>query len=295
MKKTYCCRCKKESWEEGYCLVLLEESEEAETFDEAVQESFSLCESCRDEFVNGFMKKSEEKPHRIVTEEDLLTKAAREDVREYMKECGVEEDMALFISERVRKGLVGGEGWRKDMLDAMHVASVPAWFVEACKKISYMYRRDNYRPPILVDTKKATVSIQGISILSVEEFEKNKDLIRVRKPFWCLVNESQNHQGRCGVIIGPDIGGLRVYEREWGSVYPVLILGHSYQLTPGSKLIYAGERFTVLHDGLALCDSEYIRMKLPLFNTQTYEETYLSKALSKWFRDNGSFAIVLDR
>ena len=295
MGKLYCCRCKKESCEDVVSSVLLlESSGETESFDKAMKEGFSLCSSCKEEFLNVFMHKTIEEPHRIMNEDDLLSKASREDVREFMQDCGVNEDMALFISERVRKGLVASRGWREDMLEAMQAASVPTWFFEACKKINYLSRRDSYRPPYLHDTQKDVVNLLGITILSIDEFEKNKDLIKVRKPLWCRLEESSNQQDHCGVIIGPDIDGYRVYDREWGSLFPVIILEPSNQLEPGSTLLYAGDEYTVLRDGLAISNSEYLRMKLPIFCKHTFEETYLSKMLSEWFRDHGTVADVVD-
>ena len=242
MRRLYCCRCKKEYLEDvESSVLLLESSDETVSFDETVKESFSLCSSCKDEFVNVFMHKTIEDPHQILNEDDLLTKASREDVREFVQDYGVNEDMAFFISERVRKGLVASRGWREDMLEAMLAASVPVWFLKACKKINYLSRRDNYRPPFLQDTQKDVVNLLGLTILSVDELEKNKDLIKVRRPLWCRLEESSNQQEHCGVIIGPETDGYRVYDREWGSLYPVLILESSDRLEPGSIILYAGD------------------------------------------------------
>ena len=88
-RKLYCSRCKTETWEDVVSSVLLlESSDETESFDEAMKESYSLCSSCKDEFVNVFMHKTIELPHRILNEDDLLTKASREDVREFVQEYG---------------------------------------------------------------------------------------------------------------------------------------------------------------------------------------------------------------
>ena len=292
MKKIYCCRCNKEAWEEveGYVLLL----ENAGSFDEAVKENFSLCGACREEFVKEFMHKEIEEPHRITTEEDLLTKASREDVCDFMQESGIVDDMAFFISERVRKGLVASGGWREDMLDAMNEAEVPAWFFDACKKIRFLSRRDCYRPPYLIDDNRPDVKVSGVSILSERELEKNKDLIRVRRPFWCQSDNSSDQPDRCGVIIGFDFNGARTFRRDWGSVYPLLILEKPDQLEPGSKLLYAGEEFIVLRDGLALCETELLHIKASLMQESAFEQTPLAKMLEQWFEDNGNLAQKMD-
>lgn len=296
LKKIYCCRCKKLSWEEEqYSVLLLESSDESESFDEVLKENFSLCSACKNEFVKVFMHKTNEEPHQIVNEDDLLMKASREDVRDFLETCGVNEDMALFISERVRRGQVASSGWREDMLEVMKKTDVPDWFFDACKKIKFLAKRENYRPPYLMSDNRPNVKVSGVSILSESEFEKNKDLIHVRRPFWCRVDDSVNQKEKCGVIICPDRDVVRLLARKWGSVYPVLILEASNQLELGSKLLYAGDEYIVLRDGLAICDSEYRYVSFPVVCANSFKETYLSEMLADWFRDNGTVADVVDK
>ena len=307
MNRIYCCRCKTQFWgEEEYSAVLLDDSYEM-SFDEAVIENFTLCESCKNEFVNVFMHKTIEEPHTIVDERVLLTEATREDVKEYMVECGVDEDLAFLISERVRKGHVHIRGWREDMMEAMKKASVPEWFFEACKNILYMSRRNNYRPPCLADESiyqelfpiedlpktRDKVNLQGVTILSEADLEKNKDLIRIRKPFWVRLNDSPVEKGTCGVVVGPSASELRVYQREWGAIYPVLLLKDS-KIESGSKLIYAGEEFTVLQGDIALCKSGFMYMKAPLITACCFDETPMKQMLNQWFEYNDSVAEVVD-
>ena len=307
MNRIYCCRCKKQFWgEEEYNAVLLDDSYEI-SFDEAVIENFTLCESCKNDFVNVFMHKTVEEPHKIVDERVLLTEATREDVREYMETCGVDEDFALFISERVRKGLVHSRGWREDMLEAMKKASVPEWFLEGCKNILYMSRRDNYRPPCLADESvyqelfpiedlpktRDKVNLQGVTILSDADFEKNKDLIRIRKPFWVRLNDCPDEKGKCGVVMGPGATESRVYQREWGAIYPVILLKDS-KIESGSKLIYAGEEFMVLQGDIALCKSGFMYMKEPMITAHCFDETPMKQMLNQWFDTHGSVAEVID-
>lgn len=313
MKRIYCFRCKKQSWaEEGYSAVLFDDSHEV-LFDEAIIESFNLCESCKNEFINVFMNKTVEEPHKILDERVLLTEATREDVREYMEECGVNEDYALFISERVRKGLVHSSGWREDMLEEMAKTTVPEWFLEGCKNIIYLSRRDNYRPPYLADEsiyqtffpvedvhkRRDKVNLLGVTILSEEDLEKNTDLIRIRKPFWVRLSASADKTGKCGVVMGPYAMGpyaneLRVYCREWGAVYPVILLKEN-KIESGSKLIYAGEEFTVLQGNIALCKSGFMFMKEPMITARCFDETPMMQMLDRWFETNGEVAeVVID-
>lgn len=307
MKRLYCCRCKKQFWgDESFSAVLLDDSYEI-SFDEAVIESFSLCEACKSEFVNVFMNKSIEDPHKIVNEKVLLTQAAREDVREYMEACGVDEDMALFISEHVRKGLVRSRGWREDMTEAMKKASVPEWFFEACKNILYLSKRTNYRPPYLADElvyqkifpiedarkRKDKINLLGVTILSEEDLKEYTDLIQIRKPFWVRMNNSHDENSKCGVVMGPGVNESRVYFRGWGAVYPVLLLKDN-KIESGSKLIYAGEEFTVLQEKMALCKSGFMYMSEPMISARCFDETPLKQMLNQWFKNHGSVAEVVD-
>ena len=307
MKRIYCCRCNKQFWgEETFSAVLLDDSYEM-SFDESVIESFTLCESCESEFINVFMNKNIESPHKIVNEKVLLTQAAREDVREYLEACGVDEDMALFISERVRKGLVHSRGWREDMIEAMKRASVPEWFFEVCKNILYMSKRTNYRPPYLADEsvyleffpiedshkRRDKVNLLGVTILSEEDLKRNIGLIRIRKPFWVRLNDSSDEKGECGVVMGPEANESRVYFRKWGAVYPVLLLKDN-RIESGNKLIYAGEEFTVLHDGIALCKSTFMYMENSMIAARCFDETPMKQMLNQWFENHGSIAEVVD-
>jgi len=307
MRRIYCCRCKKQSWaEETFSAVLLDDSYEV-SFDEAVIESFTLCETCKNAFTNVFMNKTIEDPHKIVDERVLLTEATREDVREYMEACGVDEDMALFISERVRKGLVHSRGWREDMTEAMKKASVPEWFFESCKNILYMSMRTNYRPPYLADEsvyqelfpnedarkRRDKVNLLSVTILSEEDLKKNKDLIRIRKPFWVRLNDVTDGMENCGVVMGPGPTESRIYHREWGAIYPVIMLKDS-KIKLGSKLIYAGEEFTVLQGDIALCKSGFMYMKKPMITARCFDETPMMQMLNQWFEYNGSVAEVVD-
>ncbi len=307
MNRIYCCRCKTQSLgDESFSAFLLDDS--YETFDEAVIENFTLCEFCKNEFVNVFMHKTIEEPHKIVDERVLLSEAAREDVKEYMVECGLDEDLAFLVSECVRKGQVHVRGWREDMMKAMKKASVPEWFFEACKNILYMSRRNNYRPPCLADEsvyqetfpnedlpkKRDKVSLQGVTILSEADLEKNKDLIRIRKPFWVRLNDSPVEKGKCGVVMGPSASESRVYQREWGAIYPVILLKDS-KIESGSKLIYAGEEFAVLQGDIALCKSCFMYMKEPLITARSFDETPMKQMLNQWFEDYGDVAdVVID-
>lgn len=59
----------------------------------------------------------------------------RDDIMNYLISMGVESKMSFDTMESVRKG----KGLRPDMEEAMHARNVPAWFIDSCKKIKYMF------------------------------------------------------------------------------------------------------------------------------------------------------------
>ncbi|MCR4620810.1 MAG: PolC-type DNA polymerase III [Clostridiales bacterium] len=66
----------------------------------------------------------------------------RDDIMNQLMDYGVEPKMAFTIMEFVRKGKASkgkGGDLKPDMLEAMVKANTPEWFIEACRKIEYMF------------------------------------------------------------------------------------------------------------------------------------------------------------
>ena len=59
----------------------------------------------------------------------------RDNIMNYLLSKGVEPRLAFNTMERVRKG----NGLTAEMEQAMRASSVPAWFIQSCKKIKYMF------------------------------------------------------------------------------------------------------------------------------------------------------------
>ena len=59
----------------------------------------------------------------------------RDDIMNYLMDQGVQPKMAFTTMESVRKG----KGLKPEMEKAMNEAEVPAWFMDSCKKIKYMF------------------------------------------------------------------------------------------------------------------------------------------------------------
>lgn len=93
--------------------------------------------------------------HPIADEKALLWTASREDVRDFLMDHGIDEEMAFQMSERVRKGKVHCRGWTVEMTKAMDDASIPDWFREGCKKILFLSKRTHYCEPTIVDSESS--------------------------------------------------------------------------------------------------------------------------------------------
>ena len=59
----------------------------------------------------------------------------RDDIMIYLIKCGMPEKRSFKIMESVRKGRGLPEGAEQEMIDA----GVPAWYIESCKKIEYLF------------------------------------------------------------------------------------------------------------------------------------------------------------
>lgn len=67
------------------------------------------------------------------------TIATRDDVMTNLIAMGVEPSLAFKTMEYVRKGKAAKNGLEPKMLDAMHTAKVPDWFINSCQTVKYLF------------------------------------------------------------------------------------------------------------------------------------------------------------
>jgi len=61
--------------------------------------------------------------------------STRDDIMNYLIYCGVPASTAFAVMEDVRKG----KGVKKEYEKIIRAADIPAWFIESCKKIKYLF------------------------------------------------------------------------------------------------------------------------------------------------------------
>ena len=63
----------------------------------------------------------------------------RDDIMQYLIECGVDKEYAYLIMNRVRLG----KGLNKNMEDELFFSYVPDWYIESCNKIKYVFPKSH--------------------------------------------------------------------------------------------------------------------------------------------------------
>lgn len=67
------------------------------------------------------------------------TISTRDDIMTYLISVGVDPSLAFKTMEHVRKGKAAKKGLEPAMLEAMHKAEVPEWYIKSCEKVQYLF------------------------------------------------------------------------------------------------------------------------------------------------------------
>lgn len=142
------------------------------------------------------------------------------------------------------------------------------------------------------------IKVLEATLLSKEEYETNRDIIKHADSCWWLRSPGISSNFASFVDVDDtayDCGDGLYY--DFFAVRPALIL-ESENLKIGSQITYAEQTFTVLRDGLALCDKSIHQMAFredwESKDANIYEASDIKKWVDSWFSRNGDIAETIE-
>lgn len=140
---------------------------------------------------------------------------------------------------------------------------------------------------IITTSEPVEFNIDGITLLSTEEYEEYKDHIPLLRKFWWL--RSPGHCGYFAAIVHYD-GYVHYYGDNVmlrTGVRPALIYKSS-NLTIGDKIEFAGYKWTVLSDKFILCDTlignRCFRENQEAEDANDYEKSDVKPFIEDWLK-----------
>lgn len=130
------------------------------------------------------------------------------------------------------------------------------------------------------------VQVTGVTLLSKDEYEQNRDLIPKKDDWWWL--RSAKDRQAYSVSLGGDAGCVYALESSNGAVFPALQCDlAASNLTPGDKVILKGQSYTALRGDLLLKDkligrSEF-RKEWKAPGANAYETSDVRNCVEQWY------------
>lgn len=144
--------------------------------------------------------------------------------------------------------------------------------------------------------QETEIEILGVTLLSIEEYMENKDLIPRIDDWWWL--RSPGNYQRSATIVYYD-GDVCDYgdlvSGDNNAVRPALKIGNPESLNPGSKFECAGYAWTMLHGNLALCDSSIGETAFSNNGSNDYETSTVKRYVENWAKEEGILKKKMNR
>lgn len=138
------------------------------------------------------------------------------------------------------------------------------------------------------------ITIDEITLLSVEEYERCKEHIPAVNDWWWLRSPGYYGYYAAYVTIDGSVLNLNWVNYDNVSVRPVVVLrlNHKYaNLQIGDKLDFAGHVWTMIADNMALCDEGVgytcFRADWQAPDANDYEKSDVKKWLERWAKEKG--------
>ncbi|HHX29562.1 MAG TPA: PolC-type DNA polymerase III [Firmicutes bacterium] len=168
--------------------------------------------------------------------------ATREDIFLYLMKIGMDSAVAFGIAEKVRKGRPLSE----EDIGAMRQASVPEWYVDSCKKISYLFPKAHAAAYVTNAFRIAYFKVHHPqafaaayftfhgSSMTVEHMHNDPDLWREQiDKIGASPNATAKEQDTAGVL---EVA-LDMYRRGVRFGKPSLYKSHSHKYVPEGEVL----------------------------------------------------------
>ena len=125
-----------------------------------------------------------------------------------------------------------------------------------------------------------------VTLLSKEEYLKNKEFIPLLKDAWWLCSQGP-YDSRAMYVDGGsgDIYDFGSHVRRILGMRPALKIQDCHNLVPGDKIRISGYVFTILHENLAICDTCICRSIFD-YESNNFETSYIRSYLYNWAKEN---------
>ena len=144
---------------------------------------------------------------------------------------------------------------------------------------------------LITTTQEFDIKITGITLLSKEEYEENRDIIPAVN-WWWLRSPGGNQSLAALVRSGGSLNSSRVHY-DYGYVRPALYVWNpqSSNLKRGDNFELAGYTWTMLSNDLALCDETVgqtcFRRDWRAEDANVYDKSDIKQWLHDWAEESG--------
>ena len=128
--------------------------------------------------------------------------SARDDIMNYLMQNGIEPLLSFKTMENVRKG----RGIAPDVVEKLRAGGIPAWYIESCQKIKYLFPRAHATAYVMMGYRIAFCKVHyplayyaAYFSIRAAEFDANiisKGKDAVRAAIDALLAEAREHRGK---------------------------------------------------------------------------------------------------
>ena len=144
----------------------------------------------------------------------------------------------------------------------------------------------------IVTKQDMEIDVSGVTLLSVDEYNENLDLIPLHDDLWWLRSSFSDHGHYAGCVHDDGVVDYYDVDNDGVGASPALILNpESSHLNPGDKFDMAGVTWTMLNGNLAQCDEIVgncpFRREWRANDANVYEASDVRKWVENWAREAG--------